>query len=338
MRNLKGALLAVLTFGAAACGGHAAVKPDASAPIDAAGIRARAEGKQAAAAAEPVPPGATVPDSAVPERRELDSRKGKILGKDSEGCTWLEGESLVVVGEQDSRAQARASAVAQARAAAVQDFLGVDVNARLVDFQQEGLRHNAHLTESILQTSRSGRILKEEILEENYASVGDCRDCRFHVRLKTCVLPRDERADKDFHVELRLNRTRFVKGDEAKITVTATRDCSIYLYDVYDLGAHDKTALIVPNEAVPTKTLKAGETWEFPDEDAKKRGVTFSADLVNPADDMSAEVIRVVASVTPLPKAIYDPTDGGYLGVMRRLHRSGVEWTDDSEPYTVYQR
>jgi hypothetical protein len=158
------------------------------------------------------------------------------------------------------------------------------------------------------------------------------------VRLKACVLPRDAAADKDFHVELSLSRVRFVQGDEAKITLTATRDCSIYLYDVYDLGEKDKTALVVPNEVVTSKTLKAGDTWEYPDEDAKKRGVHLVAELPNPTDQVSAEVIRVVATVTPLPLAVYDPADGGYLGVLRRLNRSRTEWAEDAEAYTIYKR
>ena len=75
---------------------------------------------------------------------------------------------------------------------------------------------------------------------------------------------------------------RFVQGDEAKLTITATRDCSVYLYDVYDLARDNKTALVVPNEAVPSKVLKAGEAWEYPDEDAKKAGVRLAL-LLNDA-------------------------------------------------------
>lgn len=272
------------------------------------------------------------------QRGEAEARRAKVLGADPEGCTWLEGEARVVVGDQDSKHQARAAAIEQARAAAVQDFLGVEVNSKFMDFQQEGLRHEAHLTENILQTTRSGRIIKEAVLEEGYQDAEDCPSCRYHVRLKTCVLPRDAASDKNFGVDLRLSRVRFVQGDEAKLELTATRDCSIYLYDVYDLGEENKTALVVPNEVVASKNLKAGETWEYPDEDARKRGVRLVAELPKPSDDVSAEVIRVVATVTPLPRAVYDPTDGGYLGVLRRLNRSRTEWAEDAEAYTIYKR
>lgn len=352
----RGPALAVLAsaLALAACGGRSAVKADqnpsrsdveavkrradaASAEVDrAAGVPAakEAEGGKALAAST----GTLAPETDGPQHGEAEVRRGKILGKDPEGCTWVEGEATVVVGDQDTTAQARAAAVEQARAAAVQDFLGVDVNAKFMDFQQEGLRHDAHLVESILQTTRNGRIIKEKLGEQGFKDAPDCPACRYHVTLQACVLPQESDRDKDFHVDLQLSRVKFVQGDEAKLTITATRDCSVYLYDVYDLAQDNKTALVVPNEAVPSKVLKAGETWEYPDEDAKARGVRLVAELPKKDDKVSAETILVVASKTPLPESVYDPKDGGYLGVFRRLHHSKTQWAEDAAAYTIYDR
>ncbi|MEK7382753.1 MAG: DUF4384 domain-containing protein [Elusimicrobiota bacterium] len=352
MKKILFALAAA--FFLAGCGGRAEVKAPAS-MLDvgtAEAVKARAEkaftdhdgesGAAPAATKKPqdkqviaAPIGTSV-DAAG--KNEVQERRGKVLGTDPEGCTWVEGESSVAVGEQDSKHQIRAAAIEQARAAGVQDFLGVEVKSKFMDFQQEGLRSQAHLTESILQTTRSGRILKEAVLEEGFSDTPGCPACRYHVKLKACVVPREAASDKDFHVELSLSRVRFVQGDEAKIRVTVTRDCSIYLYNVYDLGSQDKTALVLPSEAAPEKQLRAGESWEFPDEAAKRGGVSLNAMLPNPADEVSAETIRVVASKAPLPKSIYDPTDGGWFGVMRRLNRSKVEWTEDAEAFTIYKR
>jgi hypothetical protein len=318
----------------AACAGPAAVKPPSASAADA--VRRRA------AASESAPPAvaaATGTNEAAPARNEAQSRSGKVLGTDADGCTWIAGEATVSVGEQDTRHQARAAAIEQARAAAVQDFLGVDVRSRLLDFQQEGLRRDAHLTESILQTTRNGRVLKEQILSEGYRDAPDCPGCRYAVALKDCVVPRLAESDKNFRVELGLSRTRFVAGDAALISVTATRDCTVYLYDVYDLGATAKTSLVVPNAALASKTLRAGESWTYPDDDAHKAGIKdLEAELPDPADDVSAETIRVVASKAPLPPSVYDPTIGGWFGVMQRLNREKVEWTDDAEAFTVYRK
>ncbi|MDE2040357.1 MAG: DUF4384 domain-containing protein [Elusimicrobia bacterium] len=301
----------------AACGGRAALKP----------------GQTAAPARKEEAAWPTAKDAGEPTMR-----RGRVLGSDPEGCTWLEGSATVVVSADMSLNQARAAAVEQARAAAVQDFLGVDVSSRFMDFEQEGLRGQAHLTESILRTTRNGRILKEKIVEEGYRDMPPvCRSCGYHVDLQACVLPRAADADKDFRVALNLSRNRLVSGDEATLTVSASRDCSIYLYDVYDLGRGDKTALIVPNQAVASKTLKAGQTWSYPDQDARARGVHLVAEL--PADDqVSAETIRLIATKAPLPAAVYDPSRGGYLGVLRRLHRLGIDWAEDAQAYTIYKK
>ena len=271
-------------------------------------------------------------------RNEVQERQGKILSVDPEGCTWLEGAATVSVGPQDTRHQTRAAAMEQARAAAVQDFLGVEVKSKFMDFQQEGLRKESRLTEGILQTTRSGRIMKEQVLEEGYRDAPDCPGCLYRLRLKACAVPRDSGADRDFAVELGISSQHYRSGEEAKITVTATRDCWIYLYNIYDLGLKDQTALVVPNENVREKRLKAGESWEYPDEEAKKLGVRLVAELPQESDEVSAETIRVIAAKAALPKSVVSPADGGWLGVLRRLNRASVEWTDDAEAYTIYRK
>jgi len=271
-------------------------------------------------------------------RNEVQERQGKVLGVDPEGCTWLEGSASVAVGTQDTRHQTRAAAMEHARAAAIQDFLGVEVKSKFMDFQQEGLRRESRLTEGILQTTRNGRIVKEAVLEEGYRDAPDCPGCLYRMRLKACVVPRDAAGDKDYFVELQVSNQRFLHGDEAKITVTATRDSWVYLYNIYDLGSKDQTALVVPNENVKEKRVKAGETWEYPDEEAKKLGVRLVAELPQEGDQVSAETIRVIASKAALSKTVTSPADGGWLGVLRRLNRAGVEWTEDAEAYTIYKR
>ena len=62
------------------------------------------------------------------------------------------------------------------------------------------------------------------------------------------------------------------------------------------------------------------------------------AELPQEGDAVSAETIRVIASKAALSKTVTSPADGGWLGVLRRLNRAGVEWTEDAEAYTIYKR
>jgi hypothetical protein len=265
---------------------------------------------------------------------EAVARKARVLTKSSQGCTWLESEGLVTVSEQDSRHQARAAAVEEARKSAMQDFLGVEVHSRFMDFQQEGLRDQKSLTESILRTTRLGRILDEELLSEKYLDLPGCLACRYRVLLKSCLIPIPDTSDKDFRVELGLSRTRFVEGDEARLSVTASHDCYLYLYNV---GMEWETALLVPNEIFPEVRLGAGQTWEYPNEEARKRGVHLVAQLPK-GKNISAETIRVVASKIPLERKLKDPAGMGYLGILRRLHSSRLDWAEDIQAFTIYRR
>ncbi len=334
------AFLAVVVLSLSACGGgKTAVKADSGPQYEAVKARAAKEFGDAAPAkggTEVRTEKGTSTDEAP--RNEVQERHAKVLGVDPDGCTWLEGSATVSVGPQDTRHQTRAAAMEQARSAAVQDFLGVEVKSKFMDFQQEGLRKESRLTENILQTTRSGRIVKEQVLEEGYKDAPDCPGCLYRMRLKACAVPREASGDKDFAVSLEVSNPRFTQGDEARIKVTATRDCWIYLYNIYDLGSNDQTALVVPNENVAEKRLKAGESWEYPDDEARKLGVRLVAELPQASDSVSAETIRVIASKTALPKSAYSPVDGGWLGVLRRLNRSKSEWADDAQAYTIYKK
>jgi hypothetical protein len=267
------------------------------------------------------------PEEAPPAVREM--------GKDPDGCTWVETDAMVVVGEQESTHQARAAAIDRARSHAMSGFLGVTVKSKFMLFEQEGLHDEARLTEDILQTTRQGLILKEKAVASGYRDIpGVCRDCRYGVRLQVCLLPLPDSSDSGFGVELGLSRTRFEEGDEATIFVTPTRDSYIYLYNV---SMDWETVLVVPNEMLPTVQLKAGETWEYPGAGLKKRGIRLEAQLPPGKANVSAETIRVIAVKSPLPKKITHPAKG-YLELLRLLHASKSEWTEDTQAFTIFKK
>lgn len=262
----------------------------------------------------------------------LEAPKSRILRKDKD-CTWVEATGRVSTGEDDTPFQARAAAIEQARKSAMQDFLGVAVKSRLLDFQEEGFRSDEHLTESVLQTTRRGLILHERVASAGYEPVGDCPTCRYAAVVDDCLADVSP-AEKDFQVELDLPRQRFVEGDEASLSVTATGDCYLYVYDVDPDGA---TGLIVPNDQVPEVHLKAGDTFTYPDDALRRSGIRLVAEL--PAGhSVSAETIRVIASREPLPEKLRQPGADGYFGLVRRLHESPMHWSDDAQAFMIFKK
>lgn len=281
------------------------------------GVKARAEAALAGPAASEVP-------------QEPAARIGR---KDAKlGCTWVRSAATVPVGGHESRDQARARAIEKALDAALRDLLGVEVSQRSLDFQQESLRGQTSLIESVLRTTRRGCIVNQKIGADEYRDLGDCRDCGYHVDLQACVKERPADWDKDFVVELGLSRDRFAEGDAAVISVTARRDAYVYLYDVQ---MDSETSLIAPNELFPEIKVKAGRTWSYPDEEAAGRGVRLVAQMPEGNLPISAETIRVIATKTPLPAKLSDPSRGGYLGVVQRLDAAGIEWAEDAAAFTI---
>ncbi len=284
--------------------------------------------KQAPKVPEPPPPKAL---TLAPERALAEV---KNLGKDPEGCTWIETEASVVVGEQESRHQARAAAIDKGRARAMSGFLGVKVTSKFMLFEQEGLKDQERLTEDLLQTTRQGLIIKERIIASGYQNIPGCQECRFGVRLKVCLLPLPDSSDAGFRVELGISRVTFVEGDHAAIFVTPNRDSYIYLYNV---SMDNDAVLIVPNEMLPKVHVKAGETWEYPGPDMKKRGVSLEAQLPRGNTNISAETIKVIAAKSVLPKKLTHPAIK-YPDLLRRVHASKAEWTEDTQAFTIHKK
>ena len=270
---------------------------------------------------------------------------------DPSGCTWVDSKASIAFGENDTKHQARAQAVAEARIKAMHRLLGVNLRHQFIDFQQEGLRGQASLTESLLRVTQLGRVLKENVLSARPEDVGTCISCRFTARIQTCIVPLREHSDPGFRVNVELGQTTYRHGDEATVKISTTRDA--YLY-VYDIDMQSNASLIFPNQYVDNNLLKAGEPFQFPTGEMRRRGVRLLAQAIK-GSDLSAEMIRVIASKTRLPAALTDPSgstviprdahvvteasDGGnFLDLMRRLNEAELEWVEDAQTFTIYAR
>lgn len=295
------------------------------------------------------------PDSRTMDRSStgaVEDMDARVLERDPLGCTWVESKATVSFGEHDTKHQAHAQAVSEARAKALHRFLGVNVQQRFFDFQQESsLKGEVSLTERLLRVTQPGRILREHTLWSGLQDLPGCMGCRYGVHIRACILPEPERNDKEFSVNLSLKRTTLVDGDEATIEVTSTRDAYVYLYSVdMDWNA----VLIFPNDYVQDNYVKAAQVLMYPSEEINQRGIKVVA-LLPVGASVSAEMIRVIASKIPLSKAIIYATErehegenlpvsseihgqGSFLTLMRQLNRTDTEWVEDAQAFTVHKR
>jgi hypothetical protein len=258
----------------------------------------------------------------------------------------------VSFGEQDTKHQARAQAISEARVKAMERLLGIHVQHHFLDFQQESsLKGEVLLTEHLLRVTQLGRILKEDILSAGPVDLKGCTACLYEAQIKACILPLQDRSDKDFRVYLSLNQSRFHDGDEAQITVASTRDAYLYVYNV---DTDWNATLIFPNDYAPDNRVIAGGTFSYPNEALRGRGIRSVAQL-SPGSKVSAEMIRVVATKAPLPQSLLEPSgptsternlpisselhgSGSFLKLMHKLQTIDVEWVEDAQAFTIQAR
>lgn len=256
------------------------------------------------------------------------------------GCTWVRSTGTIHAGDQDTLEQLRASAVERARGAALRALFGSSVEARFLDFQQEGFRgpqNGQHLVENLVRSTRQGRILSESRISGGYLGIPGCADCLYRVELRSCLAPLASGPDA-FAVRVDiLPRTTFSPGDTALIRVRMTHGQGkvwIYLYDIeYDGTVIPVAPNIYTDNPLP---LEPGRDFTYPDKRLQKTGIRLTAELPPGSDQrISVETIRVIATRTPLPQRFSVLGKKGYWGILARLSKSPIPWSDDAAYFVV---
>lgn len=267
---------------------------------------------------------------------QVDSPEVTILGHDPDGCTWVDSRAVIAFGDHDTKHQARAQAISEARVKAMQRLLGVRLQHNFIDFQQESsLKGEVALTEHLLRVTQLGRVLKEDILWAGPVDRTGCTGCRFEAHIRACIVPLRDLSDRDFAVQLALNRPRFRDGDDAIMTVTSTREAYLYVFNV---DTDWNATLIFPNDYATDNRIGAGQTFLYPNETLYAKGIRSVARL--PAGTaISAEMIRVIAAKVPLSRAVLAPAPrtASFLSLMRRLTATDLEWVEDAQAFTIQE-
>ena len=267
---------------------------------------------------------------------EVDSPEATILERDPDGCTWVDSRAGIAFGDHDTKHQARAQAISEARVKAMQRLLGVRLLHNFIDFEQESsLKGEVALTEHLLRVTQLGRVLKEDILRAGPVDLKGCTGCRFEAHIRACIVPLRDLSDRDFAVQLSLNRPRFRDGDEAVMTVTSTRDSYVYLFNV---DTDWNATLLFPNDYATDNRIAGGQPFVYPDESLRTKGIRSVARLPS-GSTISAEMIRVIAAKIPLPRSVLAPAPraASFLSLMRKLTATELEWVEDAQAFTIQE-
>ena len=201
-------------------------------------------------------------------------------------CQWVDATGAAVA-ENLTPDETKQSAMNQARLAAIQAKTGVKISS-------SALVKDFNLMADIIHTMAQGYIIKEKIDEWSAETYQDTKDSfpiiTYKVKLKACVAGTGEK-DPYFTLRAKLNKEIFESGEEAKLTITASRDSFLA---VFNLTADDRIKIIAPTSALPQIPVKKNEAFTFPPE-----GFGLRLDLI--ADKKRAtEGFIIVATRQPV--------------------------------------
>lgn len=201
--------------------------------------------------------------------------------------TWVtvEGTSpLVDVSEEEAKSRA----VEDARRKAVEEAVGAHISA-------EDLVVNFRLSGGIVSAIPYGRVVDETILEEKAVTTlaeGKDRPTKmYRVVMKAGVVEETEGADPSFRLESSLNRSSFKDGEEMFITIRSTEDCYLAVFTIME---DEKILRLIPSRHEQDNFLKANETFSFPDEKDRRRGVKLKVHVPENKDAVT-EAIYILA-------------------------------------------
>jgi hypothetical protein len=209
----------------------------------------------------------------------------------AQDVTWVTVEGTAPV-EQISKEQARSRAIEDAMRKAVEEVVGANISA-------ETLVVNLRLSGSILGAIPYGRLIDKEILEEGLKEIRkegqEAPSLLYWVRMKAGVAEETSGVDPSFRLQASLNQSSFKDGDEMLIRLRPTKDC---YFSVFNILEDEKVLRLIPNQFKEDNFLTANETFCFPEEDDKNRGIELR--VHTPEDkDAVTESIYILALKQP---------------------------------------
>ncbi|MDE2293711.1 MAG: DUF4384 domain-containing protein [Elusimicrobia bacterium] len=235
-----------------------------------------------------------------------------------DGCRWIEAKADVPAGRDQD--EGRAAAMALARRKAVMLLFGRDPG-RAPDFEQAAFQGQL---EGVLRATRPSVVTAENVTSEERSGG------RERMTLETCLKP--AKTAGDLRVELMLNQSRFIEGQDARALVTVNHDAHVMLFSADFSG---RLWPVFPDSADADDLVRAGKPLDFPDAAQRAAGIRMTAALP-PGQKTSVEMLRALA-VEADPGHLLDGLKS-WDAVVAALDGAGLPWADDVRVYTIYAK
>lgn len=183
----------------------------------------------------------------------------------------VESEGSILLGDDSTPGQAKAAALNNARRAALEKAIGVEVHS-------SSMVYNYQLISDLVVAATKGIIVKENVIKSTCTTKDDQVSCIS--RIEAWVKPlHTERRGSFKIVSAGVHRPErqeavkspvFQSGDEIHIHAAANQDAYLNLFSVDQFGAISK---LYPNDYVHQEKVPAGKELVFPDDTSRQGGL-----------------------------------------------------------------
>ena len=221
---------------------------------------------------------------------------------------WVIVEGRATMGDT-SKEEARNRAIEDAMHKAVEQVVGINISL-------ETILVNLRLSGSIVGVIPYGRVVDKVVIEEGVEPIlqkGEAvPSLKYRVRMKAGVAEETTGADPYFRLDASLNRSSFKDGDEMLITIKPTKDCYVSVFIILE---DEKVLRLIPSRLKEDNFLKANQTFSFPDDDDKIKGIKLRVHMPEKKDAVT-ETIYILALEQPL-KSNADGFQEGIYGIYK---------------------
>jgi hypothetical protein len=215
----------------------------------------------------------------------------------------VEGSAPIIGNTKES---ARRRAIQNAREKAVSRVVGTDIST---EYLWANFRRNGSLAGAIPFV----KVVESHVISEyTVSAISDDRDSMpetYKVELQAAVAEGTTGDDPHFEIKASLNRPIFIDGQNIRITMKASKDCYVWVFNILD----DESVLrLVPNRFKAANALRAGKTYLFPSHTEVEQGMALKVHALEDRESTD-EAVYILALKQPrdlrmegIPVGIYN--------------------------------
>jgi hypothetical protein len=238
----------------------------------------------------------------------------------AESSPWLTVQGRALFNGKD-KSRARDLAMEDAQREAVYQALAKDISL-------EDLFVSLRLSGSMLGAIPCGVIAESQVLKESVVPApeplnGEAR-LEYRVTLKARVSECPTQPSTDFKLTAKLNQVVFADGDPMSLTLSASRDCYYYIFNILE---DERVLRLVPNRLKKDNFIAARTHGTFPNDADTRKGIHLIAHTP-PKVTQTTEEFYILALRQPvdlstegIQEGFYDLFDGHTAFIQTLIRR-----------------